>query len=399
MQGVSVTVGRRMSALAAVTAIALAFLPRIEWSVSAQQNRTREFGPRTCGPADPSHIRVANETGGQPFFLSPAEIAEATHIIREGSLSNRELILWANGTSEGVPREFVVPIDASVQRFTIAASFDRQGGTLNVIAADGTVNARPPGAEETILNCAHVLTVDRPATGKWQARVVATGRYWLVVHAQSDLSLVTAQFVRPGGRPGHEGLFPIQGQPLANKAATLRTRMSGAAATAPRFALVSIDGQILQHLDLQKMDDEEFTGSITLPAQAFRVAATGTDASGLSYQRLYAPLFHAASVELSITGADTLSAGSTTSVPIVVRNHGPAARFRIVAVYGQGVVGAVEPAFIDLAQGAEGTVTAAVTVPANAQPGGAFDLTVTAESQSTPATTNSAIRHFTIVVP
>ncbi len=66
-------------------------------------------------------------------------------------------------------------------------------------------------------------------------------------------------------------------------------------------------------------------------------------------------------------------------------------------MYGQGVVGAVEPAFIDLAQGAEGTVTAAVTVPANAQRGGAFDLTVTAESQSTPATTNSAIRHFTIV--
>ena len=192
-----------------------------------QQNKTREFGPRACGPADQTHIRISNETGGQPFFLNPSELAASAHIIREQSLASRELILWAHAASENAPREYVVPIDSSVSRFTISASFDRQGGTLNVIAPDGTVNARPPGAEETILNCVHVLTVDRPATGQWHARVVATGRFWLVAHARTDLSLVTAQFVRPGGRPGHEGLFPIQGQPLVNKPATLRTHMSG----------------------------------------------------------------------------------------------------------------------------------------------------------------------------
>ena len=361
-----------------------------------QQNRTREFGPRKCGPADPSYISIANETGGQPFFLNPSELS--VHIMREQTFSDRELIVWAHAASENAPREYVVPVDSSVKRFTISASFDREGGTLNVIAPDGTVNARPPGAEETILNCAHLLTVDRPATGEWRARVVATGRFWLVAHARTELSLVTAQFVRSGGRPGHEGLFPIQGQPLANKPATLRTHLSDSVSP-PRFALVSLEGTMLREVDLEKVDDEEFVGPIELPSEGFRVAAMGTDAAGLSYQRLYAPVFRASSVELSIAGNEELRAGSTTAIPIVVRNHGSAARFRIVVVYGKGVVGAVDPALVDLAQGAEATVTASVKVPANTSPGSTFDLTVTAEREGPSGTTNSARRHFTIVAP
>src|SRR5688572_24981730 len=95
------------------TAVLLSGLPALLAS-TAQQNRSREFGPRACGPADPAYIRMATETGGQPFFLNPAEVAETAHIMREGSLGSRELILWASDLSEGVPREFAVPIDSSV---------------------------------------------------------------------------------------------------------------------------------------------------------------------------------------------------------------------------------------------------------------------------------------------
>jgi hypothetical protein len=384
----------------AAFALALALFSQLEGVLSdtRQQNKTHEFGPRACGPADPSYIRVANETGGQPFFLSPSELAGSGHIMRERALTDRELVLWAHGLSENAPREYDVPVDASVERLTIAASFDRQGGTMNVISADFTVNAKPPGAEESIFNCAHVLTVDRPATGNWQARLVATGRFWIVAHAQTDLSLVTAHFVRPGGGPGHEGLFPIGGQPLAGTPATLRTRTSGIPGT-PRFMLVSIDGTVILELDLKKSDDEEFIGSIPLPTQPFRVVATGIDAAGHRYQRVHAPLFRAASVELTITPIESLRAGSTTPIPIVVRNHGAAGRFRIVAVYGQGVVGDVQPALVDVAQGAEVTVTASVKVPDNARPASTFRLTVTAESQDTALITNSAFHEFTIVSP
>lgn len=363
-----------------------------------QQTRTREFGPRKCGPADPSYIEIANDTGGQPFFLNPSEISASVHIMAEQSLSDRELILWANAASENAPREYPVPVDSSVKRFTISASFDREGGTLNIISPDGTVNARPAGSEETILNCAHVLTLDRPVTGEWRARVVATGRFWLVAHARTELSLMTAEFVRQGGRPGHEGLFRIQGQPIVNKPAILQTHMNNSESP-PRFALVSLEGAVLREVELEKVDDEEFVGTIELPSQGFRVAAMGTDSSGLSYQRLYAPVFRAASVELSVGGNEELRAGSTTPIPIVVRNHGSAARFRIVVVYSKGVVGVVDPAFVDIAQGAEATVTASVKVPANTSPGHSFDVTVTAESEGSSRTTNSASRHFTIVAP
>jgi von Willebrand factor A domain-containing protein 7 len=362
-----------------------------------QQNRSRQFGPRACGPADPTYIRIANETGGQPFFLGPTEVAESAHIMRESSLGSREMILWASGLSERAGREFAVPIDSSVQRFTIAASFDRQGGTLNVIAADGTVNARPQGSEETILNCAHVLTVDRPATGGWSARIVATGRFWLVVHARSDLSLDKAEFVRASGRPGHTGHFRIEGQPVANRPATLRARTSGAGKRPPAFALISAEGRLLHQLELTQVDEEEFVGPVTLPDGPFRVAAIGTDTSGLPYQRVYAPMFHAELVELSVaSNTDTLPVGSETAIPIIIRNHGPAARFQVVAADSRGRINRVEPQAVDVAQDAEATVNVWLNVPAGATPGSAIDLTVTAESTGARHTMNSVTRQFTV---
>jgi hypothetical protein len=362
---------------------------------NAGQNRGREFGPRACGPADPSHIRVASETGGQPFFLSPTEIDASTHIMRETSLSDSELILWASAVSEGAPVQFTIPIDSSIRRFTISASFDRQGGTMNVIAADGTVNPRPPASEETILNCAHVLTIDKPAAGAWQARIVATGRFWLVVRGRSELSLMTAEFVRVAGRPGHEGLFRIPGQPIAGKPATLRTRVNELP-LGPRFQLISAKGQVLQQLVLETTGAEEFVGSITLPEEPFRVAATGTDAAGLPYQRLYSGLFHAESVELSTTADETLPAGSSTAIPILVRNHGPNGRFQIVAVDGRGRLSRVEPQVLDLAKGAEATVNVWITVAAEAAPGTSLNLTVTATSEGSAERGNSLVRQFTV---
>jgi hypothetical protein len=41
-----------------------------------------------------------------------------------------------------------------------------------------------------------------------------TGSFWLRIAAQGNLYILSAQFVRLGGRIGHEGYFKISGQPL-----------------------------------------------------------------------------------------------------------------------------------------------------------------------------------------
>ena len=70
----------------------------------------------------------------------------------------------------------------------------------------------------------------------WRVRVGGSGQYSVSVRAKSELELLSFDFVRVGGRPGHEGLFPIQGQPTSPdqivralvdllRDAELRTRM------------------------------------------------------------------------------------------------------------------------------------------------------------------------------
>ena len=64
-----------------------------------------------------------------------------------------------------------------------------------------------------------IVTIEKPAPGPWKVTVSGKGMFFLVAQAKSDLSLDDARFVEEGGRPGHEGLFPIKGPPRRGVAA------------------------------------------------------------------------------------------------------------------------------------------------------------------------------------
>ena len=79
----------------------------------------------------------------------------------------------------------------------------------------------------------------KPTPGAWTVRVAGKGMFFLVLLAKTDLSLDSVRFVEPGGRPGHEGLFPIKGSPKRGVAQKLEVAMSGALRNpAFRFDLV-----------------------------------------------------------------------------------------------------------------------------------------------------------------
>src|SRR5439155_7412405 len=115
----------------------------------------------------------------------------------------------------GSAHEFAVPIDSTIRRVTFSLSVDTSGSDLTVIDPAGTsVAVADHRIEITVLNCGRIVTVDGPAAGIWRLRTSGIGRFWLTAFGRSDLSLTSAEFVQQGGRPGHEGLFRISGQPL-----------------------------------------------------------------------------------------------------------------------------------------------------------------------------------------
>lgn len=376
-----------------VTAAAL-YLPGPEVHVQDGQRQAGRirFGPGRCGPADPVYLKAAGETGGQPFFLSPSESFVSIVTGRSG----KELIVWASDESAATPQEFAIPVDSSVKRLTVSASFDGTGGTLAVTAPDGQPLDQQAGVEDTVFNCGRVIMIAAPRSGVWRAIATPSSRFWLLAQGQTDLTFDSADFLTAGEANGREPLDPISGNPVAGRPALLRVRVSDAPVRTREFILVSFGGRALQRVDLSDAGDRAFAGTIELPSEPFRVAVAGVDTAGAPYQRLIARLFRASLVEVSATDtAETLPAGQDSAIVFRVRNFGPAARYRIVAV-AYPLEARVEPEILELAERAEGNVAVFLRVPAPISRERPVTLVVTATSEESGATSNSTIRTLRI---
>ena len=225
-------------------------------------------------------------------------------------------------------------------------------------------------------------------------KVAGTGTYWLVVHAKSALGLDDANFVQVTGRPGHEGLFDIPGQPVAGRPATLRARITREEVSDATFDLVSMDGSHIQAAALSPASansiEEEYVGEIArLPNVPFRVRVSGRDRTGASYQRVSGAAFHAATLEVIAPQTAALVRGQQTPVTVSVRNVGAPADMQIVAVLGAAVL-RVEPANLRLGTNESRNVTVWANIPANST-SPAEEIVVTAESPADPAASNSAV--------
>src|SRR5260370_6124556 len=365
-------------------------------------NRSRVFGPDACGPADPAYIHTANETGGIPMFLQRSEAAKAFHLVRESTRNNVSTVFWATGTLDGKPEAITIPVDSVTKRITFTFSVDTKGNQLKLTQpSGGAITQGSASTEVTELNCGRILTVSSPEAGEWRAEITGTGRYWMEAQAQSDIYFVGVAFVKKGGRPGQEGLFRIQGQPVAETPATLQASLSASATKTTEFYLVSERGQTIQKLELHAVNTDreflEFAGSVDLPAVPFRVAVSGHDSNGKPYQRFFAGLFQAESVEVSPKlDFDELAAGSTRKALFTVRNIGSPRTFKLTVTDARQFVKSLVPKELVLRAADSVTVQAHLRVPAHTAPGAGDDLVIVAQSTAGPPTSNSSVVHLSV---
>jgi hypothetical protein len=311
-------------------------------------------------------------------------------------------VFWATGMLDGKSQLIRVPVDSATRRITFAFSVDTKGGALKLTQPSGGTITEPSADNEiTELNCGRIVTVSSPEAGEWRAEITGTGRFWMEVQAQSDIYFVGVEFVEKGGRPAHEGLFRIQGQPVAGSSAMLQVSVSAKATQSAEFYLVTEQGEPIQKLQMHAVNSDpefaEFVGSVDLPSVPFRVAVSGRDSSGKHYQRFFSNLFHAESVEVSAKPKfDELSPGSTRTIAFSVRNIGVPRTFNITVTDSHRFISEVEPRQLMLGAGESGTVLVHVTVPADAAPGRGEDVVIVAASTAGPSTSNSSVTHFLV---
>ena len=366
-----------------------------------QLNRSHSFGPDQCGPADPAYIKTANETGGVPLFLQRNEAGKAMQLMLESTRENVSTVLWASAKLAG-PQKFEIPIDSVTERITFTFSVDTKGTKLVLRQPNGhEVTAASPAVKDTELNCGRIITLVKPQPGIWRAEITGTGTFWLEAQAQSDIYFIKAEFVELGGRPGHQGLFRIQGQPIAGRPATLQVSISATQARTTEIVLVSAKGDVLEKLHLNTTDrDREFlelTGDVTLPSVPFRIAVTGRDAKGMPYQRFDSPLLHAETVQVvPRLRFDEIAPGSTQTADFEIKNFGPPRTFKVTVTDAHKFVTDIEPKQLSLGANATSTLKLHLSVPAGTQPGLGDDLVVVVASASGQPTTNSAVVHLSV---
>ena len=398
----SCAISRRFSvwALALMSTVALCGSVSLVFAqTQPSTNPSRTYGPDACGPADPVYIHTANETGGIPLFLQRSEASKAFHLVRESTRNNVATVFWMTGMLDGSPQSIAIPVDSVTKRITFALSGDTKGSKFKLTQpSGGAVTEGSADTEITELNCGRILTVSSPEAGEWRAEITGTGRFWMEVQAQSDIYFVGVEFVERGGRPGHEGLFRIQGQPVAGTSATLQVSVSARATKSTEFYLVTEQGEAIQKLQMQAVNSDpevpEFVGSVDLPSVSFRVAMKGRDSNGKQYQRFFSNLFHAESVEVSAKpDFDDLPAGSTQQIAFTVRNIGFSRTFNITVTDSRHFVGRVEPKQLTLGAGESGIVRVDLTVPTGTAAGLGEDLVIVAASTVGPPTSNSSVVH------
>ena len=336
------------------------------------------------------------------MFLQRSEAAKAFHLVRESTRNNVGTVFWATATLDGKPQVIKIPVDSVTKRITFTFSVDTKGNELKVTQpSGGAITEGSASTEDTELNCGRILTVSSPEAGVWRGEITGTGRYWVVAQAQSDIYFVSVEFVKKGGRPGHEGLFRIQGQPMAGTPATLQASLSASATKTTEFYLVTERGETIQRLEMRAVNSDreflEFVGSVDLPNVPFRVAVIGRDSNDKQYQRFFANLFHAESVEVSAKpDFDELTVGSTEEVAFTVRNIGFPRTFKMTVTDTHKFLSKVEPKELVLGAGESGTVRVDLTVPAGTAAGVGDDLVIVAASTAGPPTSNSTVVHFPV---
>jgi hypothetical protein len=367
------------------------------------QNRSRSFAPDACGPADPAYIHTANETGGVPLFLQRSEAGKVMHLVRESLGSNKATVFWATGTLDPKTLVIEIPVDSLSPRITFTFSVDTKGSALKLTQPSGGVITQGLASTEvTELNCGRIITVSSPEPGAWRVEITGTGRYWLQAEAQSDIHFISVEFVESGGRPGHEGMFKIDGQPVQGAPANLEAHVSAEETKTLDFSLVSERGDVIQKLQMHPINDDrsfyELAGKVDLPNVPFRVAMHGRDKNGKPYQRFFSHLFHAESVEVSAadSGELELVPGSTKQITFRVRNIGAARTFNITVADAHKFVSNLEPKDLTIGANESATVRMDVAIPATTASGVGDDVVIVAKSVEEKPTSNSAIIHLLV---
>jgi len=246
----------------------------------AQQDQTPrqpQKNERGLLKIDPLYFDLAANTGGDFYFWAPGEFSAS----RLQVPLHHEDVLLSYGSVDA-KKVFDIPVESGVKELTLFAGIQRKDLAV-LVRPDGTV-------VRDVQSFQHMLmaTVKAPAAGIWRLELHGAGTYAVTAHvkpADDGPELIKFAFVERGGRPGHEGMFPVKRPVRAGESLPCEVSLSGSV-TEAELAFVTRDGSLIGVIPIVSASADQYAGSCAVPKTSFRVVVRGRDATGAAFQRI-----------------------------------------------------------------------------------------------------------------
>jgi len=268
----------------AVAALSLFLAASLDAQPDPQQPRPQTKNAQGLLKVNRLYYDLSASTGGDFYFWAAGEFAAVAPIdIPTGG----EEVVLAYGALTGAKTVFEIPVESGARKLTIFCGIQRKDLAVIVRPDDSPARHGEPGVKLQSFQHMTIATVDSPATGTWKLELTGAGLYSISakLNAGTDApALDSFEFVERRGRPGHEGLFPIERVPKKGETLMARGETSGSISKLS-FSFVTGDGTPIRRCPLA-LQDGEWLGSCTVPEQPFRVVVAGVDAVGKAFRRI-----------------------------------------------------------------------------------------------------------------
>jgi hypothetical protein len=204
------------------------------------------------------------------------------------------------------------------------------------------------------------------------------------------------RFLEAGGRPGHEGTFPIQGDsPPAGAGLVMLVGIFGGVSSAT-YQLLDMSGQVLLGGSLTAQSENLFYAGFLTPTVPFRVAisAVGSPSLKLAWtSRLYNP----APLALRIVPASILiSPGQTVPIQLELNSAHVQGSYVVTMYLPPGFSDITGPQTVSVTPGSKNAVSATFSVGATVPTYTQYPVVVEAVGNSASLPTTSATLHFEV---
>ena len=257
---------------------------------------------------DESFLSIAEATGGMMFNLRGDELGKLSVLSSEMFLG-RDRRDPLTGIESGpaylmkLRRRFgpssmdeYIDVDSTVTKLFIFLNAMRPVG-VNLSTPDGSlVTGSMPGVKveqysstvPAYLTCLVMIEDVRPGT--WRVRVEGSSAVVVHMEGRTPIRFFSFDYVRWGGRPGHQGWFDLKDRPRVGEQHRAEATIFGPEAydRLEEFQIRSLEGDIVTSIPVEQEKARDYlVGPLDVPSEMSRIYATGRDKYGYPFQRMY----------------------------------------------------------------------------------------------------------------